>query len=111
MSNIPSTPTIVTFAIIILGSIFAYKSNAEGYFYTEVSLGHWVDGNAKGLEPDGELPIVFNFGKAWETDNIDSFIEVRHRSNLDLGWPVTKAGANEYSRNGVFIGFKYKFRK
>lgn len=110
MRKKPSVPTIVAFLIIIIGSIWSYVAQSEDYFYTDLSVGYWVDAEYRGKEPDGRLPIVFNFGYNKEVDNWDLYGEVRHRSNIDLGWPVGSAGEDEYSRNGFFLGARYKYK-
>ena len=103
--------TLITFAIIILGSVAAYQAKAdEQYFYTDISIGHWLDGRYKGEEPDGKLPVTFAFGRAYEDKNLTLYGEIRHRSNLDLGFPVRPFGADEYSSNGIFAGARYKYK-
>ena len=74
----------------------------DHYFYVETSVGHWVDGNYSddGSDPevDGRLPITFSAGMAWDFGNFTIDTSIRHRSNLDHGWPFNNKKPSEYQR-------------
>lgn len=85
----------------------------DSYWYTAASIGHWFDGEYEdhfSYQPDGKMPVFISGGYAWEIGNWEYSLEGKHRSNLDLGWPVGPAGENEYHRNGFFGEVKYKFK-
>ena len=82
----------------------------DEYYYIEGSLGHFFNGYYRGAEPDGKIPARAAIGRAWERGDWTYFTELSHRSNLDLGTPIGSASEAEYTREGVFAGFRYKWR-
>jgi len=95
----------ILFCLIFLSS---YSNAVETYYYTEVSIGHFFDGDYDDKDnPDGQLPATISVGKAWVGGVMDLAVEFRHRSNLDIGIPFSHD--EEYSRNGVFIRLRHKW--
>lgn len=97
----------VDVAVIVLAVAAAHCSLAHGdeYYYAEVSVGHFFKGDYRSTTPDGQLPATAKLGKAWDLGDWMYFAEIRHRSNLDLGWPINHK--SEYSRSGLFAGARY----
>lgn len=91
----------------------ASKTHAESYSYMDFKVGTFFDAchidNCS--EPDGKLPAYIAFGHEWVlAKHWVTAVELQHRSNLDIGWPIRgETGTEEYDRNGLFFKGRYRF--
>ncbi len=107
----------VSLIIITLGASICAIKKAEAepineYNYIELKVGGFFEGCFDKVNcdtPDGRFPSYISLGHAWEGDTWNVDVELMHRSNLDIGFPVTKTGTPEYHRNGIFGKIRYKF--
>lgn len=105
-----SIPAAAVVAVVVAAMI-VHTNGAHAddeYYYAELAVGHFFKGyygEIPGTAPDGQLPATAKLGRAWERGDWTYYGELRHRSNLDLGWPINSKP--EYSRSGMFGGVRY----
>lgn len=101
------TKQFIAVIIVTLVSAVAH-SGPDTYIYLDIKVGTFINPCTSCIEPDGRIPAYLSLGHAWEWVDHNIDLELLHRSNADVGWPIDNR--SEYDMNGIFLKYRYKWR-